>query len=103
MTQSAQDSCYSWRGVSQSIDMKGEKRGWSSDEDEHEPWWESCKSQSTKKPTQKTSFQLSQPSSSQQTETSQSQQENHDDEQEDETEKISFYLKFEKNKKFKFM
>ena len=75
MTQSAQDSCYSWRGVSQSIDMKGEKRGWSSDEDEHEPWWESCISQSTKKPTQKTSFQLSQPSSSQQTETSQSQQE----------------------------
>ena len=56
MTQSAQDSCYSWRGVSQSIDMKGEKRGWSSDEDEHEPWWESCKSQSTKKPTQKHHF-----------------------------------------------
>ena len=98
-TQSTQDSFYSWSGVSQSIDIKGEKREWSSDDEEEKPWWESFKSQST----EETSFQLSQPSSSQQTETSQSQQENDDNEQDDETEKISFYLKLGKNKKFKFM
>ena len=103
MTQSTQDSCYSWSGVSQSINIKGEKRDWSSDDEEEELWWESFKSQSTQKSTQETSFQLSQPSSSQQTETSQSQQENDDNGWEDETEKISFYLKLGKNKKFKFM
>ena len=67
-TQSTQDSCYSWRGVSQSIDIKGEKREWS-DEEEEEPWWESFKSQSqsksSEKSTQETSFSFSQPSSSQ--------------------------------------
>ena len=36
-------------------------------------------------------------------EISQCQQENDDNEQEDETEKINFYLKLGKNKKFKFM
>ena len=36
-------------------------------------------------------------------ETSQSQQENDDNEQEGKTERISFYLKLGKNKKFKFM
>ena len=103
ITQSTQDSCCNWSGVSQSIDNKGKKREWSSDDEEEEPWWELFKSQSTQKSTQETSFQLSQQSSSQQTETSQSQQENHDNKQEDETEKISFYSKFEKNKKFKLM
>ena len=67
-TQSMQDSCYSWRGVSQSIDIKGEKREWSNEEGE-EPWWESFKSQSqsksSEKSTQETSFSFSQPSSSQ--------------------------------------
>ena len=101
-TQSTQDSCYSWSGISQSINIKGEKREWSNDDEEEEPWWESFKSQSTQKSIQETSFQLSQPSSSQQTETSQSQQEN-DNEQEDKTERISFYFKLEKNKNFKSM
>ena len=102
-TQSIQDSCYSWSGVSQSINIKGEKRGWSSDEEEEKPWWESLKSQSTKNSTQETSFHLSQPSISQQTEASHSQQENDDNAQEDESKKISFYLKLGKNKKFRFM
>ena len=35
-TQSTQDSCYSWSGVSQEIDIKGEKRELS--DDEGEPW-----------------------------------------------------------------
>ena len=103
-TQSTQDSCYSWSGVSQSIDIKDKKREWSSDEEEEEPWWESFKSQSTKKSTQEPqSFQLLQPSSSQKTEASQSQQEDDNDDQENETENISFYLKLGKHKKFKFM
>ena len=43
-TQSTQDSsCYSWSGVSQEIDIRGEKRELS--DDEEEPWWESFKSQ----------------------------------------------------------
>ena len=67
-TQSMQDSCYSWSGVSQSIDIKGEKREWS-DEEEEEPWWELFKSQSqsksSEKSTQETSFSFSQPISSQ--------------------------------------
>ena len=33
-TQSTQDSCYSWSGVSQEIDIKGEKRELSDEEDE---------------------------------------------------------------------
>ena len=36
-TQSTQDPCYSWSGVSQSIDIKGEKREWNNEEEE-EPW-----------------------------------------------------------------
>ena len=49
-TQSTQDStqessCYSWSGVSQSLDIRGEKCGWTDDETEEEPWWESFKSQ----------------------------------------------------------
>ena len=58
-TQSVQDICYSWSGIRQSINIKGEKWGWSSDEKEEEPCWESFKSQSTKKSTQETSFHLS--------------------------------------------
>ena len=54
-TQSAQDSCYSWSGVSQEIDIKGEKRELS--DNEEEPWWESFKSQSTQKTTQETLMQ----------------------------------------------
>ena len=84
--QSMQDSCYSWSGVSQSFDIKGEKREWS-DEGDKEPWWESFKSQSSKKSTQETPFQSSQPSRSQQTEANHSQQENDDNQQDNESEK----------------
>ena len=56
-TQSTQDSCYNWSVVSQSIDNKGKKREWNSDDEEEEPWWELFKSQSTQKSTQETSFQ----------------------------------------------
>ena len=54
-TQSTQDSsCYSWIGASQSFDIKGKKRGWSGNEDNEEPWWESFKPQSsTQKSSQK--------------------------------------------------
>ena len=54
VTQSTQDSsCYSWSGVSQGFDIRGEKRELS--DDEEEPWWESFKSQSTQKLTQESS------------------------------------------------
>ena len=54
VTQSTQDSsCYSWSGVSQGFDFRGEKRELS--DDEEEPWWESFKSQSTQKLTQESS------------------------------------------------
>ena len=70
-TQSLQDSCYSWSGVSQSFDIKGEKCDLSNEEDK-ELWWESFKPQSqlksSEKSTQETSFSLSQPGSLQQTE-----------------------------------
>ena len=49
--ESTQDSTYSWSGVSQEIDIKGEKRQLSADEEDGEPWWESFKSQSTQKST----------------------------------------------------
>ena len=106
--QSTQDSSYySWSGASQSFNMKGEKRGWSDDEDDEELWWESFKSQSsTQKSSQKPeSFKLSQPSSWQtQTEASQYQSENASDQKEQgEGEKTSFCLKLGKHKKFKFM
>ena len=54
-THSTQDSCYSWSGISQEIDIKGEKRELS--DDKEEPWWESFKSQSTQKSTQSTQLQ----------------------------------------------
>ena len=107
MTQSTQDSTYSWSGVGQEIDIKEKKRQLSEDEEDEEPWWESFKSQSTQKLTQKLSqtFQLSQPSSSQtQVEDSQSQNENASNKEEQEDgEKISFYLKLGKHKQFKLM
>ena len=88
-TQSTQDSCYSWSGVSQEIDIKGENRELS--DDEEEPWWES---KSTQKSTQ--SSQLKEFSSSQlKAEASSSQDDNKSDNEEDknEDEKVSFYLK----------
>ena len=106
-TQPMQDSCYSWSGVCQSMDIKGEKRAWS-DKKEQEPWWESFKSQSqsksSEKSTKETSFSFSQPSSSQKSEASHSEQENEDNSQQgNESEKISFYLKLGKYKNFKYM
>ena len=100
-----QDSCYSWSGVSQGIDIKGEKRALSDEEDK--PWWESFKSQSTQKSTQESSqlklFSSSQPSGSQpKAEASSSQDDNKSDnnkEEKDKDEKISFYLKLGKYKK----
>ena len=104
-TQSTQDSCYSWSGVSQGIDIKGEKRALSDEEDK--PWWESFKSRSTQKSTQESSqlklFSSSQPSGSQpKAEASSSQDDNKSDnnkEEKDKDEKISFYLKLGKYKK----
>ena len=107
-TQSTQDSRYSWSGVSQEIDIKGEKRELSDEEDE--PWWESFKSQSTQKLTQESSqlklFSSSQPSNLQpKAEASSSRDDNISDKEEekDEDNKISFYLKLGKCKKFKYM
>ena len=99
-TQSTQDSCYSWSSVSQEIDIKGEKRELS--DDEEEPRWESFKSQSTQKSTQETilqEFKSSQPKA----EAISSQDDNKCDDEEEENEdgKISFYLKLGKFKKFK--
>ena len=108
-TQSTQDSCcYSWSGVSQQFDIRGEKRKLS--DDEEEPWWESFKSKSTQKSTQESiqiklfSSQSSSQASDLQVGASYSQDDNKSDEEEkNDDEKISFYLKLGKNKKFKFM
>ena len=101
-TQSTQDSCYSWSGVSQEIDIKGEKRELS--DDEEGPWWKSFKSQSTRKSTQEAKlqkFKSSQPKA----EASSSQDDNKSDDENEkrEDEKISFYLKLGKFKKFKYI
>ena len=104
-TQSTQDSCYSSSGVSREIDIKGKKRELS--DDEEEPWWESFKSQSTQKSTQST--QLQEFKSSQQgeakAEASSSPTDNKSDDENEgkEDEKVNFYLKLGKYKKFKYM
>ena len=103
-----QESCYSWSGVSQSLDVHGKKHNLSDDESKEEQWWESFKSQ----PLTQTSTQASQKfkyfsltpdnSQNQESETegaTSSQSENPNEDKE----KISFYLKLGKSKKFKFM
>ena len=107
-TQSAQDSWYSWSGVSQEIDIKGEKRELS--DNEEEPWWESFKSQSTQKTTQETLMQKFyglqaslQAISQAQASSSQDDNKSDDEEEKKDDEKISFYLKLGKYKKFKYM
>ena len=113
-TQSTQDSCHSWSGVSQEIDIKAEKREWS--DNEEEPWWESFKLQSSQESSQATqkhqfySLQSSsqansqgQASSSQDNKSDDEENKNDDDDDDDDDEKISFYLKVGKYKKFKFM
>ena len=103
-TQSTQDSCYSWSGVSQDIDVKGEKRELLSDDDNEESWWESFKSQSTQKSTQNTQLQEFK-SSQAKAEASSSQDDNksNDEEEKKDDEKICFYSKLRKYKKFKYM
>ena len=106
-TQSTQDSCYSWSGVSEEIDIKGEERELS--DDKEEPWWESFKLQSSEKSsqgTQKQQFYSLQSSSQANSQgQSSSSQDNKSDDEEDKNnnEKISFYFKVGKYKKFKFM
>ena len=103
-TQSTQDSCYSWSSVSQDIDVKGEKRELLSDDDNEESWWESFKSQSTQKSTQNTQLQEFK-SSQAKAEASSSQDDNksNDEEEKKDDEKICFYSKLRKYKKFKYM
>ena len=103
-TQSTQDSCYSWSRVSQDIDVKGEKRELLSDDDNEESWWESFKSQSTQKSTQNTQLQEFK-SSQAKAEASSSQDDNksNDEEEKKDDEKICFYSKLRKYKKFKYM
>ena len=85
-TQSTQDSCCSWSDVSQKIDITGEKRELS--DDEQEPWWKSLKSQSTQKSTQESSqlkeFSSLQPSNSQHHEEASSSQDNKKSDSEEE-------------------
>ena len=107
-TQSTQDSCYSWSGVSQETDIKSEKRELS--DNEEEPWWESFKLQLTQKSIQESSqlkvFSSAQPSSLQpKAEASSLQDDNRSDykDRKDEDEKISFYLKLGKFKKFEYI
>ena len=107
-TQSTQDSsCYSWSSVSQQIDIRGEKRELS--DDEEKPWWESFKSQSTQKSTQESSqmklfsSQCSSQASNSQVGASYSQGDKSNEEEKYDDEKINFYLKLGKSKKFKFM
>ena len=108
-TQSTQDSsCYSWSGVSQQFDIRGEIRELS--DNEEEPWWESFKSQSTQKSTQESSqmklfsSQCSSQASDSQVGASYPQDDNkRDKEEKNDDEKLNFYLKLEKSKKFKFM
>ena len=79
-------------------------------DDEEEPWWESFKSQSTQKSTQESS-QMKLFSSQSSFQASRSQvgasslqdDDKSEKEEKNEHEKISFYLKLGKYKKFKFM
>ena len=41
----SQSSCYSWSGISQAIDIKGEKRSWGKSEEEEKKWWAAFQSQ----------------------------------------------------------
>ena len=101
----SQSSCYCWIGVSRTIDIKGEKRSWDKSKEEEEKWWAAFQSQPS-----------TQASTSSQGASSQKIEEKNDDDDDDdydqtqtqtqiqdETEKISFYLKLGKYKKFKFM
>ena len=104
----SQSSCYSWSGVSQALNIKGEKRNWDESEDEEEEkQWAAFQSQPS-----------TQASTTSQGASSQKIEEKNDDDDDDEydqtqtqtqtqtqdeTEKNSFYLKMGKYKKFKFM
>ena len=94
-------SFYSWSDVSQDIDVKDKKRELLSDGDKEEPWWESFKSLSTQKLRQDTQQQEFK-SSQAKVEASSTQDGNKSGEEEEkkDDEKISFYLKLGKYKKF---
>ena len=103
-TQSAQDSCYSWSGVSQEIDIKREERELS--DEEEGPWWEPFKSQSTQKLTHETQMQKfhslqasSQASSQAQACSLQDDNKSDNKEEKKDDKKNSFYLKLGKYKK----
>ena len=100
----SQSSCCSWSGVSQAIDIEGEKRSWDKSKKE-EKWWAAFQSQ----PSTQVSTSC-QGASSQKIEEENDGNEDDDYDQmqtqtqtQDETEKTSFYLKLGKCKKFKFM
>ena len=104
----SQSLCYSWSGMSQPIDIKGEKRSWDeSEEEEEEKWWAVFQSQPSTQ-----ALTSSQGASSQKIEEKNDDDDDDDYDQmqtqtqtetQDETEKISFCLKLGKYKKFKFM
>ena len=101
---STQESCYSWNGVSQSLDVHSKKCNLSDDESEEEQWWESFKSQPSTQASQKFKYFSLTPDNSQNQESetegaTSSRSENPNEDKE----KISFYLKLGKSKKFKFM
>ena len=107
-TQSTQDSCYSWSGVSQEIDIKREERELS--DEEEGPWWEPFKSQSTQKLTHETQMQKfhslqasSQASSQAQACSLQDDNKSDNKEEKKDDKKIGFYLKLRKYKKNKYM
>ena len=106
-TQSTPDSRYSWSSVSQKIDIKDEKRELS--DNEEKPWWESFKSQASQKSSQGTqkqqfySLQSSLQTNLRGQASSSKDNKSDDEEDENDDEKISFYLKVGKYKKFKFV
>ena len=100
-----QSSCYSWSGVSQAIDIKDDKRSCNESKEEEEKWWAAFQLQ----PSTQASTSI-QRASSQKIEEKNAGDDDDDYDQtqtqtqvHNETEKISFYLKLAKYKKFKFM
>ena len=100
----SQSSCCSWSGVSQAIDIEGEKRSWDKSKKE-EKWWAAFQSQ----PSTQVSTSC-QGASSQKIEEENDGNDDDDYDQmqtqtqtQDETEKISFYLKLGKYMKFTFL
>ena len=114
--QTQESSCYSWSGASSLFSSQTKKRKWENN-DKDEPWWESFKSepstqkteepwsQSFKSHSSQDSMQESTASSFEMTQQyqTQSNEEKDDNDDDEDKEKISFYLKLGKNKRFKYM